>query len=143
MVRIISTLALLLSLSTSSVGQRSDSQVKTSVHLLRTSFETLFTYQDEPVAEATIACLASDWSVTMDWGDGTTPEALSHAVPAGRATPTPPGKYSLYGTHKYNHEGSYSASVGILVSCADKKSKITDHESFSVKVFDHVPVKRF
>src|ERR1700693_6487637 len=121
MVKIISTFTLLLSLSTSSVGSNIDSQDKTFVPLLRTSFETLFTYQDEPVAEATIACLASDWSVTMDWGDGTTPEALSHAVPANRATPTPPGKYSLFGTHKYNHEGSYSATVEILVSCADKK----------------------
>ena len=113
------------------------------VHLLRTGFEAYSSYPDDPIAKASISCNADGWSVTADWGDGTSPEILSHSVPSEPHAPTLRGTYTLYSTHKYVRSGAYDASFKLLVTCSGKESNITGQESYRVEVFDHVPIKKF
>lgn len=126
-----------LTLPDQSSGQQPDKPVR----LLRTDFEVFSTYPDDPIAQASIPCNASSWSVTADWGDGTAAEALSHPSPANPQTPTPSGKYPLYSTHRYPRTGSYDASLKLFVNCLGKANHIVDSESYRIEVFDHVPLK--
>lgn len=131
-----------LILSVASLGQQTVQQPDKLVRLLRTDFESYSTYPDDPVAQVSVACSASSWSVTADWGDGTTPEALSHPIPVGQRASTRPGEYPLYSTHGYARRGQYDASFKFVMSCLGKSSQITGENSYRVEVFDHVPLTK-
>jgi hypothetical protein len=124
------------------VGSR-DQQAEHLVHLSRTSFETGFTYESEPIAEARISCQAYHWSVIVDWGDGSPPELLGHAAPYHLGDRTAPGSYALLSTHRYLRRGTYKADVRLLVNCSGRDSKLVGHYGIDIGVYDHIPVKSF
>lgn len=130
-----------LMLSAASLGQQTAQQPDKLVRLLRADFEAYSTYPDDPIAQVSIPCSASSWSVTADWGDGTTPEALSHPAASGQRASTRLGEYPLYSTHGYARPGQYDASFKFVMSCLGKSSQVTGQDSYRVEVFDHVPLK--
>jgi hypothetical protein len=130
-----------LILSAASLGQQTTQQPEKLVRLLRADFEASSTYPDDPIAQVSLPCSASSWSVTADWGDGTIPEALSHPGAADQRASTRPGEYPLYSTHGYARRGQYDASFKVVMSCLGKSSQVTGQDSYRVEVFDHVPLK--
>jgi hypothetical protein len=131
------------SISAALASQVHGNQSESSASLVRTSFETGYNYQPDPIGSAHIACSPYNWSVIIDWGDGTVPEALSHTVPVNKYGRTAPGTYPLYSTHQYWKHGSYNVSIKFSVDCTGGGNKIVDQSTSQVDVFDHVPLKNF
>jgi hypothetical protein len=140
MVPIVCALFVLI-LSAASLGQQTAQQPERLVRLLRADFESYATYSDDPIAQVSIPCSASSWSVTADWGDGTIPEALSHPAAADQRASTRSGEYPLYSTHRYARRGQYDALFKFVLNCVGKSSQVTSQDSYRVNVFDHVPLK--
>jgi hypothetical protein len=113
------------------------------LRLLRTDFETYSAYQDDPIAQVHIPCRSTNWSVLAEWGDGTPPEALSHAVLADEHASTPSGAYALYSSHRYKEHGRFVAALKLLADCSDRLNKIESQETYHIEVFDHVPIEKF
>lgn len=68
---------------------------------------TLATFSDRDLGASGLA--AGDFTAAIDWGDGTT-SAGDVAVVAGG---TPPPQFAVTGTHTYQDEGYYTASVTV------------------------------
>jgi len=124
------------------VSCQSEHQGENSLHLIRKDYEVGFNYKPDPVVTARIACSAYHWTVIVDWGDGTPPEAMSHPVPE-RHKRTDPGVYDLSTAHHYLKSGVYRAELQLLIDCTGRGSKPVAHESYSVEVFDHIPLRAF
>jgi photosystem II stability/assembly factor-like uncharacterized protein len=58
----------------------------------------------------------SDYTITIDWGDGTPPSS-------GTVVPNPDGTYSVLGSHTYAEEGPYTISVTVANSAENTSGK--------------------
>jgi len=113
-----------------------------SIQLRRVNLEKGILYH--PIARATIACPARNWTVTISWGDDTPTEMLSHDFQPGPGGTIPAGTYDVFSDRSYSGKGSYSVDAELSVRCeGDSRSGVVDREKFLVNVFDRIPVKDF
>jgi hypothetical protein len=120
---------------------------KVRVDLLRRDYEIGVRY-DDAVASVVNPCLADDWSVAIDWGEG-----KAATIPTKRDAPQVPcggsgcvpegGPYKLWSDHAFAVIGTYYVRIEPRIHCFGTKGGAVPYPSeFPASVYARVPLSR-
>jgi hypothetical protein len=114
--------------------------------LLRHHFEVGVRYDDAAVAVTGSHCLADDWSVVFDWGDGSgfqTPTKRDVSqVPCANSGCVPPGSsYTLWTAHVFDRAGRFATRIEPRIHCVGAHGGAVPYPAaFEVSVYGRIPV---
>jgi hypothetical protein len=129
-------------------AQQMPMKQETRSDLLRRDFEAGVAYLDAPVAAVWNPCLADDWSVVIDWGDGTgekvpTRRDAPQVACAGSGCVPPGGPYQLWSDHAYRDSGKYFVRVEPRVHCFGSHGGAIPYPAgFHAAVYPRLPLAK-
>lgn len=121
---------------------------KVRTDLLRRDFEVGVAYEDAPVASVSNPCLADDWSVAIDWGDGRAVTIRTRRDPTpvacGGSTCIPEGgPYKLWSDHAFARPGAYYVRIEPRIHCFGMRGGTVPYPAeFPASVYPRVPLKQ-